>query len=175
MTDQKFDIAVIGAGIAGATVAAALSADYKVALIEAEEQAGYHTTGRSAAIWVLNYGPPDVRVLTGLSRDFFLQPPADISDVSLGIHRPNIYLAPAHETAALDALIAQDLGIVDIELAAVKRQVPALRDGYAVRAGLEDNAFDMDVAGLHQGFLSRMRRAGGLLLLRMEQAETEKS
>ena len=110
--------------------------------------------------------PPDVRVLTGLSREFFLHPPADISPVSLGTHRPNIYLAPAEQTRALDALIAQNLGIVDMELAEVKRLVPALRDGYAVRAGLEDNAFDMDVAGLHQGFLRRMRQTGGVLLLR---------
>ena len=57
------DAIVVGAGIAGATVAAHLSADRAVALIEAEEQAGYHSTGRSAAIWYLNYGPPDVRVL----------------------------------------------------------------------------------------------------------------
>ncbi len=161
-----FDVVVIGAGIAGATVAAALSADFKVALVEAEEQAGYHTTGRSAAIWILNYGPADVRVLTGLSRDFFLTPPSDISDVPLGKHRQNIYLAPADQTDALDALIAQNLGIVEIAVSEVKRLVPALREDYAVRAGLEDNAFDMDVAGLHQGFLRRMRRAGGLLLLR---------
>ena len=166
MTTQSFDVAVIGAGIAGATAASALSADFKVALIEAEEQAGYHTTGRSAAIWILNYGPPDVRVLTGLSRDFFLEPPSDISDVPLGKHRQNIYLAPEDETAALDALIAQQLGIVDIPVADVKRLVPALREDYAVRAGLEDNAFDMDVAALHQGFLRRLRRAGGVLLLR---------
>ncbi len=171
---SDFDIAVIGAGIGGATVAAALSAEYRVALIEAEAQPGYHTTGRSAAMWLLNYGPPDVRVLTGLSREFFLHPPEDISPVSLGTHRPNIYLAPSHQTAALDALIAQDLGIVDIELAAVKRLVPALRDGYAVRAGLEDNAFDMDVAGLHQGFLRRMRRLGGILLLRSRAGRIER-
>ena len=172
---QDFEIAVIGAGIAGATVAAALSADYKVALIEAEEQAGYHTTGRSAAIWVLNYGPPDVRVLTGLSREFFLAPPADISAVSLGVHRTNVYLAAPGETDALDQLIAQKLGIVDVDLAQVKAWVPALRDGYAVRAGLEDNAFDMDVGGLHQGFLRRTRQAGGILLLRNRAGKIERS
>lgn len=163
---QNFDIVVIGAGIAGATTSAALSGDAKVALIEAEEQAGYHTTGRSAAIWVLNYGPPDVRTLTGLSRDFFLNPPSDIADAPLGTHRRNIYLAPPDETPALDALIAQNLGIVDIPVSEVKAEVPALRDGYAVRAGLEDNAFDMDVAALHQGFLRRLRHHGGALLLR---------
>jgi D-arginine dehydrogenase len=166
VTSAPFDVAVIGAGIAGATVASAMSPDYKVALIEAEAQAGYHTTGRSAAIWVLNYGPPDVRVLTGLSREFFLNPPPDISEVSLGRHRQNIYLAPPDETAALDALIGQKLGIVEFPLSEVKRLVPALREGYAVRAGLEDNAFDMDVGGLHQGFLRRLRRNGGQLMLR---------
>jgi len=166
LTLQAFDVAVIGAGIAGATVASALSADCKVALIEAEEQAGYHTTGRSAAIWILNYGPPDVRVLTGLSRDFFLNPPSEISDISLGRHRQNIYLAPPDQTEALDALIAQQLGIVDIPVSEVRRLVPALREDYAIRAGLEDNAFDMDVAGLHQGFLRNLRRGGGHLLLR---------
>jgi D-arginine dehydrogenase len=172
---RDFDIAVIGAGIAGATTAAALAKDYKVALIEAEEQAGYHTTGRSAAIWILNYGPPEVRLLTGLSREFFLAPPADISTESLGTHRPNIYLAPADQTDALDALIAQKLGIVDIEIAEVKRLVPALIDGYAVRAGLEDNAFDMDVAKLHQGFLRRTRQAGGTMLLRSRAAKIERA
>jgi D-arginine dehydrogenase len=171
---SDFDIAVIGAGIAGATVAAALSADYRVALIEAEAQAGYHTTGRSAAIWALNYGPPDVRVLTGLSRDFFLNPPADISPIPFGTHRPNIYLAAAGQAHALDALIAQNLGIVDIELAEVKRLMPALRDGYAVRAGLEDNTFDMDVTGLHHGYLRRLRRANGVLLLRSRAGRIER-
>jgi D-arginine dehydrogenase len=163
---ETYDIIVIGAGIVGATAAAFLGTDHKVALVEAEEQAGYHTTGRSAAIWILNYGPPDVRVLTGLSRDFFLYPPADISPVSLGISRPIIYLAPPDQTAALDALIAQDLGITEISLAEAKVKIPALIDGYAVRAGLEADAFDMDVAALHQGFLRRARQAGGDLLLR---------
>jgi D-arginine dehydrogenase len=163
---EPYDIIVIGAGIVGATAAAFLGTDHKVALVEAEEQAGYHTTGRSAAIWILNYGPPDVRILTGLSRDFFLHPPADISPVSLGISRPIIYLAPQDQTDALDALIAQDLGITEISLTEAKAKIPALIDGYAVRAGLEADAFDMDVAALHQGFLRRARQAGGDLLLR---------
>ena len=74
MDTTHFDAVVIGAGIAGASAAAALAADRRVALIEAEDQAGYHSTGRSAAVWIQNYGPPDVRVLTGLSRDFFTAP-----------------------------------------------------------------------------------------------------
>ena len=55
MDIDEFDVVVIGAGIAGSTSAAAIAADHRVALIEAEEAAGYHSTGRSAALWVLNY------------------------------------------------------------------------------------------------------------------------
>jgi D-arginine dehydrogenase len=171
---QHFDIAVIGAGMVGATTAAALSATHKVALIEAEEQAGYHTTGRSAAIWILNYGPPEVRLLTGLSRDFFLTPPADISPVSLGTPRPIIYLAPEDEYAALDALIAQQLGVHEISIAEVKAKVPALIEDYATRAGFEEGAFDMDVAALHQGYLRRLRQAGGVLMLRNRAGRIER-
>ena len=71
METHPFDAIVIGAGIAGAAAAAHLAQDRRVALVEAEDAAGYHSTGRSAAIWILNYGPPDVRALTGLSRAFF--------------------------------------------------------------------------------------------------------
>jgi D-arginine dehydrogenase len=163
---EEFDVVVIGAGMAGATAAAALSATHRVALVEAEEQAGYHTTGRSAAIWILNYGPPEVRVLTGLSRDFFLTPPEGFAEGALGSPRQIIYLAPADEVPALDALMDQKLGIEEISLAEVKARVPAYRDGYAVRAGLEPHSFDMDVAALHQGFLKRLRQRGGVLRLR---------
>jgi D-arginine dehydrogenase len=163
---QNYDIIVIGAGIVGAGVAAALGASHKVALVEAEEQAGYHTTGRSAAIWIHNYGPPEVRLLTGLSRDFFLHPPADIGSDHLAVSRPIIYLAPPDHCPALDDLIAQDLGIVEISLAEVKAKIPALIDGYAVRAGYESDSFDMDVAALHQYYLRQARIAGGVLLLR---------
>jgi D-arginine dehydrogenase len=171
---QAFDIIVIGAGIVGASAAAGLGATHRVALVEAEEQAGYHTTGRSAAIWIRNYGPPDVRVLTGLSRDFFLAPPADIGTDHLAVGRKIIYLAPAEQVGALDALIGQQLGIEEISLAEVKAQVPALLEGYAVRAGVELDAFDMDVAALHQFYLRRARQAGGVLLLRSRAGRIER-
>ncbi len=163
---QGFDVIVIGAGMAGATVAAGLGATHKVALVEAEEHAGYHTTGRSAAIWVRNYGPADVRLLTGLSREFFLNPPADIGTDRLALGRAIIYLAPPEQTGILDGLIGQALGIEEISLARVKALVPALIEGYAVRAAIETDGFDMDVAALHQFYLRRARAAGGQLMLR---------
>jgi D-arginine dehydrogenase len=171
---QNFDVAIIGAGMAGATAAAALSATHKTALIEMEEQAGYHTTGRSAAIWILNYGPPEVRILTGLSRDFFITPPDGFAAAPLAAPRQIIYLAPPDEIPALDALMDQKLGIEEISLAEVKSRVPAYIEGYAVRAGLEPHSFDMDVAALHQGYLKQLRAQNGILHLRSRAGRIER-
>src|SRR5918997_7205432 len=86
---------VIGAGMAGATAAAHLSATRRVALLEAENSAGYHTTGRSAAIWVRNYGSPDARILSAASRGFFLMTlPGFAEGAPLARPRAVVHLAP---------------------------------------------------------------------------------
>jgi len=166
MDSTNFDVIVIGAGIAGATAAAQLAADRKVALIEAEEAAGYHSTGRSAAIWILNYGPPDVRMLTGLSRAFFENPPPGFTDAPVMSRRPVAFLAPADQVDQLRALVAGGSGLVEVSPADLRRRVPALREGYTVAAAIEEDAFDMDVAALHQGFLRMLRAHSGQLALR---------
>jgi len=161
-----FDVAVIGAGIAGSTAAAALAPHRRVILIEAEEAPGYHTSGRSAAIWILNYGPSDVQVLTGLSRAFFENPPEGFTEVPLMSRRPVVFLAPANQRADLQTLLDGGHGLREIDVAEVRAMVPALRPGYAAGAAIEEDAFDMDVAALHQGYLRTLRRHGGQLALR---------
>src|SRR6185503_521514 len=120
--------------------------------IEAEEVAGYHTTGRSAALWILNYGPPDVRRLSGLSRAFFESPPAGFTEYPLMSRRPVVFLAPEEQRAELEQMLADGLGLQPISIDAVCALAPALRPDYAVAAAIEEDAFDMDVAALHQGF-----------------------
>jgi D-arginine dehydrogenase len=166
MDTNTFDALVIGAGIAGATVAAALSATHKVALVEAEEQAGYHSTGRSAAIWIQNYGPPDVRKLTGLSRGFFETPPPGFADAPVINRRPIIFLCPADQEPAFAALLADGIGLAETDVARLRAMVPALRPGYAKRGAIEADAFDLDVAAIHQGFLRQLKANGGVLALR---------
>jgi len=166
MDKHEFDVIVVGAGIAGATVAAHLSPDHRVALIEAEEAAGYHTTGRSAAIWIQNYGPPDVRVLTGLSREFFNAPPPGFADAPILNRRSVVFLAPPEQMPGLQRMLAEGTGLRETSVAEIAAMVPALRPGYAVGAAIEDDAFDMDVAQLHQGFLRQLKAAGGVLALR---------
>lgn len=166
MDTYDFDVVVIGAGIAGATASAAIALDHRVALLETEDVAGYHSTGRSAALWILNYGPSDVRVLSGLSRVFFEHPPVGFADVPLISRRSVVFLAPEAQRAGFAALLAQGEGLREISIADVCARVPALYPGYATAAAIEEDAFDIDVAALHQGFLKQLRARGGILALR---------
>ena len=174
MEAQNFDVIVIGAGIAGSTTAAALSASHRVALIEAEEQAGYHSTGRSAAVWIQNYGPPDVRLLTGLSREFFESPPPGFAEAPLMQRRPVVSLATNEQLPQLEAMLAQGIGLRPISLDDVRGMVPALRLDFAAGAAIERDAFDMDVAGIHQGFLRQLRVRNGLLAVRHRAGRIER-
>ena len=81
MTDC--DIAIFGAGIAGASLAWRLAGHGRVQLLERESQPGYHSTGRSAALFLESYGPPAVRAMTRASRAFYEQPPAGFADSPL--------------------------------------------------------------------------------------------
>jgi D-arginine dehydrogenase len=174
MDMHEFDVVVIGAGIAGSTSAAAIAGDRRVALIEAEEAAGYHSTGRSAALWVQNYGPPDVRRLTGLSRAFFEAPPAGFTETPLMSRRPVVFLAPDDQRAELERMLADGSGLRPIAISTVRAMAPALRPDYAVAAAIEEDAFDMDVAALHQGFLRQLRSRGGVLEFRQRAGQIER-
>lgn len=178
MNEHHVDILIIGAGMAGASAAAALAraeSGRKIALIEAEDTPGYHSTGRSAAIWILNYGPPDVRVLTRLSRAFYDTPPSGFTDHPLTQRRAVLFLAPPEQASALATLLFEGEAVREIALAEVVRRVPALRPGYAIGAAIEDDAFDIDVAALHQGFLRAFRRAGGQLALHARAGAMERA
>ncbi len=174
MDTHTTEAIVIGAGIAGATAAAQIAADRRVTLIEAEDQPGYHTTGRSAAMWILNYGPADVRVLTGLSRGFFQTPPEGFTEAKLMSKRPLCFLAPPEQVPALRVLLAEGIGVREISVTEARAMVPVLRPDYAVAAAVEDDAFDVDVAALHQGFLRLLRRRDGILALRSRAGRIER-
>ena len=166
MPNPIFDIAVIGAGMAGAAIAAFLSESKRVALIEAEDAPGYHTTGRSAALWTENYGPPDVRLLTRLSRGFFERPPPGFATVPLLRRRPVLFLATQAQLPDLDTALATGTGLRRVSVAEARAMLPALRPEYAAAAAVEDDAFDMDVGAIHQGFLRQLGSRGSVLALR---------
>jgi D-arginine dehydrogenase len=175
MTMRAFDVVVIGAGIAGATAAAHLTtAGRRVALIEAEDAPGYHTTGRSTALWILNYGPADVRAMTALSRQFFEAPPPGFSETPLMSRRPVVTLATPAQEPDFRKMLAQGRNMRELSAAELKERIPALRPGYAAAAAIEDDTFEMDVAALLHGFLRQLRASGGVLALRSRAGRIER-
>lgn len=160
-------IAIIGAGMGGASLAYAFGDAAQVTLVEAEAHPGYHTTGRSAAFWVPSYGGPAVLPLTAASRAFFMDPPPGFARPLLK-PRAGLHLAAPGDDVALAALAAEfDAdGIAYGRLGAAELSVeyPMLSLAWA-RAGLiEADCWDIDVAALHAGFLGGARRSGTVLL-----------
>src|SRR5689334_11266544 len=77
------DAVIVGAGIAGASVAYFLSNHAKVLVLEREAQPGLHSTGRSAALFSETYGGAQIRALTRASRPFLERPPRGFAENSL--------------------------------------------------------------------------------------------
>jgi len=99
---EQADFLVIGAGIAGASIGYFLAPHGRVLLLERESQPGYHTTGRSAALFIESYGTQQVRALTCASRAFFETPPPGFPEHPLLSPRGAMYVGTADQSAALD-------------------------------------------------------------------------
>lgn len=153
---KEFDIIVIGAGIAGASVAAHLAGTHRVAICEMEDRPGYHTTGRSAAMYEPNYGPPPMLALTRAAGPYFWEG-------GFLTPRNTIFFSPPEQEKAFERLMAIQKGMREISIAAAKELFPHLRDGYAQRAVLDEGTADIDVDALHQSYLKLFRQRGGEL------------
>ena len=164
MAHERFDVAVIGGGIAGTSVAAELSKDRRVLLLEMESQPGYHTTGRSAAVYAAVYGPSPIRALTRASRAFFASPSTSHFSTALFRPRPIMMIARQEQAFALDQTIAE-VGVMTpverINESAIRKLNPLVKTGYASAAMLDMSGEDIDVAALHQGYLRQFRDFGG--------------
>ncbi|VVS97913.1 NAD(P)/FAD-dependent oxidoreductase [Erythrobacter sp. EC-HK427] len=168
---NRFDVVVIGAGIAGASIAAEIAPHLSVLLAEAEDMPGYHTTGRSAAFREECYGGPDVVPLTLASGDY-------LRDGGFLTPRAGLYIAREGQEAALAAFMHQfrDAGVTIQPLgrAQLEARLPGVR-GEWTQALLQPNCADIDVGGLHQHYLALAKRGGAELRVRhrLEAAERE--
>ena len=166
---MEYDFIVVGAGIAGASVAYELARTRRVCLIEQEPQPAMHATGRSAALFAPTYGGRVIRAITRASRSFFDRPPSKFCENPLLKSRGCLYIARADQRASLSRMV-EDIrssgGRVElIEREATLQQVPLLRPGYLAQAALDSEAMDIDVDALHRGFLRGARSAGATLIV----------
>ncbi len=156
------DILIVGAGMAGASLAARLAGHARATILEAEDQPGYHATGRSAANYEPVYGPPVIRALTLASGDFYRSPPEGFAAAPLLSPRDVLMMGGDHDDAIAADLIA--VGYRRIKGDDAKRRLPLLRDPLPKHLLLDDTNRDLDVDAVHRGFLGQHRRAGGVLV-----------
>lgn len=165
-TNTTYDQIVIGAGIAGASVAAELAANARVLVLERESHPAYHTTGRSAAQFTTAYGPPVIRALTRASEAFFRTPDSAFVTHDLLRDRGVVFIARADQGQAMDRMAeALKDAVVPLDTQAACRMLPILRPEYVARAMIDVSAADIDVDALHQHYLKTFAAAGGELWL----------
>ena len=167
---EHYDIVIVGAGMAGASLAAELGPHARVVLLEGEDRPGYHTTGRSAAFWDECYGGPDIVPLTVgsgpyLAEHGFLSP------------RGGLYIGREDDAPTLDAFMERfaptGIDIRRLCRAQLTALIPGLKPAWT-GAVHEPASADIDVAALHQHYLTLAKRGGVTLQTRARLVEAER-
>lgn len=156
---------MIGGGIAGASAAAHLAPLGKVTLLEMESSLAFHTTGRSAALFTINYGGAGSRPLGRASQEFMENPPDGAADAPLLTDRGSLWVATDKQMDLLSRVaeegVGSGAGSEIISPQDVVSLAPMMKMEHLAGGIHEASAKDIDVAGLHQAFIRIMRRNGG--------------
>lgn len=162
------DVLVIGAGIAGAGVAAALADTHSVVVVERESQAGYHSTGRSAAIFIPNYGNDVIRGLNRASAPMFHNRDTRLFPEPLLTARGSLTVADEDGVKTCEEFVRDSIGVEAISVDKAIAMVPILSRDYVKAAAYQEDAQDIDVNALHQGWLRKASALGVRLFTNTE-------
>lgn len=158
-------VVVIGGGIAGVSAAAHLAPKAEVTLLEMESTLAFHTTGRSAALFVVNYGADGIRPLARASRRFLESPPAGTTEAPLLTDRGLLWLASSRQMATIERIAADGVksgaGSLLVDARHVRDLLPVVNVDRVAGGLYEPSASDIDVAALHQAFVRLTRSNGG--------------
>lgn len=159
------DFIIIGAGIAGASTGFWLSPHGRVLVLERESLPGYHSTGRSAALYTVAYGSPQVRALTAASRSFYDAPPTGFSEHPVLSPRGEMVVDFSGDPEELERqYLSGKTSVPEMQLLNADQAcaiVPVLRREKVHGAMLDPSAADIDTDALHQGYLRGIRRNNG--------------
>jgi D-arginine dehydrogenase len=168
MEHRQADFLIVGAGVAGVSAGAFLAPHGRTLILERESQPGYHTTGRSAALYTEHYGNRTVRALTRASGRFLKSPPPGFAEHPILSQRGLLFVARADQ---LDRLAAVEEEMRSgggaprrLSWPEALSLVPVLAPGYGAAALLDPHAMDIDVHELMQGYLRAFRKSGGALV-----------
>jgi len=168
VVDGRFDVLVIGGGIAGVSLGFELAAERSVGLLEMESTLAFHTTGRSAATWLGTYGNGPIRALTAASHEFLTAPPEGLFEADLTRPLGLIYIGGPGQADLVRALHDEVVGLSpEVELVdapAARELFPLLRPDHVELAMVEPGALDVDVHELHQGYTRGLRARGGKVI-----------
>lgn len=160
-------VVIIGGGIAGASVAYELAGRAEVVVLEGESVCGYHTTGRSAALYTECYGDRVIRALAGAGRSFLESPPNGFTDVPLATTMPMILVGTDTQRDRLAADLAEYSSMVpsvrDLSAEEVVALCPTMDPEVIVGGIYEPDARSIDVHALHDGFLRGARHRGATI------------
>ena len=124
----SWDFIVIGGGIAGVSAAAELARSGRVLLLEREERLAYHTTGRSAAFFTMNYGNAMIRGLTAASGPFLSKPPDGFAEAPPMSPHPAVTVARRDQDTAFETNLAKAMASAGniVEISPAEAQHPAV-------------------------------------------------
>ena len=161
---KTYDFIVVGGGIAGASAGFELARSGSVLLLERESQFGYHSTGRSAAVFLKSHGPGVIRALASASKPFFLHPPVGFAEYPLLKPRGLLLIGGHDDSGMLDRATEECgryvEGVRRLNVNEARTIVPVLRSDYLGGAMFDPEAMDIDVHSLHYDFLRGIRTRG---------------
>lgn len=176
---MESDVLIVGGGVAGLSLAAALSGQRNVTVLEAEDSLGHHSSGRSATFSHFGIGNESVRGLTAASRDFFKQPPDGFSEAPIARTATALFIATEGMLVTLDtledAMRQHAPGVRRVGEAEMVSLFPPLRTGPgAAVAGIVDaDGLRLDADALLQGYARTIRSRGGKVLTEARVASIE--